>query len=145
MTNRTSKRIFTLFLCLLILVVATACGADDTERIVGRWRMISFTTDGGEQPAIENELDMIFYSTGVGEAQIDGETLYMFEYTVKNGRMTRMITYSATNVVNASETYQFSDDGGTLSVYSPADGATIVLEKISDDVSHRIEVPDKSQ
>ena len=138
-------RIFSFALCLVMLSIALcSCAAHDADRIVGYWRMVSFTTDDGESAPIENELDMLFYSSGVGEARIDGETLYMFDYTVKRGRLFRQITYSTTNVVQADETYTFSDDGRTLTVYSPADSATIVLQKISDDVAQKVELSPKS-
>ena len=139
---KNSVRILTaLLLCLLLATALTACGIYDAKEIVGRWRVISFTTDAGTEAAIDgHELDMIFYSTGLGEAQVDGETQYMFDYSVKNGRLTRLISHSQTNVEQVVETYEFSKNYTVMTVYSPNDGATIVLEKIEDKVLNRIDM-----
>ena len=139
-------RLTALLLALLLLSLTlflTACYQNDAEDIIGRWRMISYVTDDGlEAPIDDHELDMIFYSTGVGEATADGKTQYMFDYTVKNGKLNRLITRSENNVSEAIETYKFSKDRSELTIYSPEDGATIVLEKIEDQVLDRIELPE---
>ncbi len=140
MTKHIRTPLVLLLFFFQFLFLLTSCASRDAEWLAGRWRMISFTTDDAQQATIENELDMIFYTTGVGEAQIDGETLYMFDYTVKRGKLNRIITYSTTNIVEANETYSFSNDHRTLTVYSPADGATIVLEKIEDQVLNRVDI-----
>jgi hypothetical protein len=126
----------------LIALPLVACGSSeqDAKDFVGRWRMTSFVTDDGQQPNIENELDMIFYSTGIGEAQIDGQTLYCFDYTVKDGTLHRLISYTNQNHSEVDESYEFGDDRRTLTIYSPADEATIVLEKVADQVLDRVEV-----
>lgn len=140
---KTLIRPVTLLLALVMLSLClTACSGNDARDIVGRWRMVSYVTDDGMQaPIDDNELDMIFYSTGIGEAQANGHTQYMFDYTVKSGKLTRLIKRSETNVVEVHETYKFNKDRTHLTIYSPEDGATIVLEKIEDQVLDRIELP----
>ena len=140
---KTISRALLMLLALILLalpLVACGDGDQDASDFVGRWRMVSYVTDSGTEATIENELDMIFYTTGIGEAQIDGETLYCFDYTVKDGTLHRVITYTHANTSEVDETYTFGEDRRTLTVYSPEDEATIVLEKIEDQVLNRIEV-----
>ena len=94
-----SRALLMLLTLALLALPLVACGnsEQDTRDFVGRWRMVSYVTDDGAQANIENELDMIFYSTGIGEAQIDGQTLYCFEFTVDGGTLHRIITYTNTN------------------------------------------------
>ena len=110
---------------LSLTLLMTACQQHDAKDIVGRWRMISYVSDDGlEAPIDDHQLDMVFYSTGIGEALADGKTQYMFDYTVKSGRLDRLIKRSETNVVEVHETYTFNKDRTQLTVYSPEDGAT---------------------
>ena len=131
-----SLRISLVFLafCLLALPLI-ACGStrQDSTNIIGRWRIISYVTDDGQSAPVENELDMIFYSTGIGEAQVDGATQYMFDYKLKAGKLLRVITRGG-QTDEVSEPYQLSKDGTTLTVYSPEDCATITMQKITSDV-----------
>lgn len=141
-TIRTFTALLALFLLSLTLIACQSADEKAAELVIGRWRTVSFTTDDGvEAPVGDHELDMIFYTTMLGEAQIDGKTLYFFEYSFEDGKMHRTITYTQTNVTNVVEDYEFSEDGRTLTVYSPADEATIVLEKIEDRVLDRVEIP----
>ena len=137
-----SRALLMLLTLALLALPLVACGnsEQDTRDFVGRWRMVSYVTDDGAQANIENELDMIFYSTGIGEAQIDGQTLYCFEFTVDGGTLHRIITYTNTNYSEVDETYEFSKDRRTVTIYSPEDKATLVLEKIEDQVLNRVEV-----
>ncbi len=143
---KTLTRLTTLLLALVMLSLTLcliSCSQSDAKDIVGRWRMVSYVTDDGlEAPIGDHELDMVFYSTGVGEALSDGKTQYMFDYTIKNGKLNRLIAHSQSNVVEAHETYRFSKDRTELTVYSPEDGATIVLVKIEDQVLDRVELPE---
>ena len=143
---KTTLRALTALLALFLLALPLlACGSADekaAETVIGRWRTVSFTTDEGDEAPIDgHELDMVFYTTMLGEAQVDGKTLYFFDYAFKDGKMHRTITHTQTNVTSVVEDYEFSEDGRTLTVYSPADRATIVLEKIEDRVLDRVELP----
>ncbi|MBO5897942.1 MAG: hypothetical protein J6R04_02915 [Clostridia bacterium] len=138
----------TLLLAILLLSLSlclVSCYQNDAKDIIGRWRMVSYVTDDGlEAPIDGHELDMVFYSTGIGEALSDGETQYMFDYNVKNGKLNRLIKRSETNVVEVQETYKFNKDRTEITVYSPEDGATIVMEKIEDQVLDRVELTDEN-
>jgi hypothetical protein len=137
----------TLLLAILMLTLSlclVSCHQNDAKDIVGRWRMISYVTDEGlEAPIGDHELDMVFYSTGIGEALADGDTQYMFDYTLKGGKLNRLIKRSESNVVQVKEPYQFNKDRTELTVYSSEDGATIVMEKIEDQVLDRVDLTDK--
>lgn len=141
-------RLTTLLLAILLLSLSlclVSCYQNDAKDIIGRWRMVSYVTDDGlEAPIDGHELDMVFYSTGIGEALSDGETQYMFDYNVKNGKLNRLIKRSETNVVEVQETYKFNKDRTEITVYSPEDGATIVMEKIEDQVLDRVELTDEN-
>lgn len=133
-------------LCLLVLLllclplVSCNATAQDSANIIGRWRVVSFVTDDGTSAPIENELDMIFYSTGIGEAQVDGTTQYMFDYQLKSGKLLRTVTRSG-QISELRETYDMSDDATTLTVYSPADSATITMQKVTSDVKVPVDLP----
>ena len=141
---KTRTRLTTLLLATVLLSLSlclTACHQNDAKDIVGRWRMISYVTDDGlEAPIDDHELDMVFYSTGIGEALADGDTQYMFDYTLKGGKLNRLIKRSEDNVTQVKEPYHFNKDRTELTVYSPEDGATIVMEKIEDQVLDRVEI-----
>ena len=120
-----------LLFTLLLPYTLTACTPKDDTAIIGRWRMLSYVTDDGQSVDIAgNELDMIFYSTGIGEAEANGQTQYMFNYTARGGKLERVINRTATDVQTVKETYKISSDGWYMTVYSPEEKATIELELV---------------
>ena len=84
MTNHThvSDRLLAFISSLLLLLpfCTTGCtksGIDD-QILYGCWRIMAYQADDGlSAPIGEHQMDMIFSSTHVGEAQLDDVTQYM--------------------------------------------------------------------
>ena len=127
------KRIIPLALLLLLtLTLLIGCAPRDDATIVGTWRMISYTTDDGHIYRADEHterLEMSFYANANGEATADGSIQYVFYYTASGGELERTI-HRSSGVQTVKETYRISEDGGTLTVYSPDEGATIVLSRV---------------
>ena len=127
-----------LLLALLPMLCAAGCAGDGPDEAVlhGRWRVVSYETDDGTAAEIGGrQMDMIFYATHVGEAQLDGTTQYMFEYRLQGNTLIRTMTYPGGSTATVRETVTYDDDTDRLTVRSPGSdtepAATITLCRIS--------------
>ena len=132
--NKTTVRLFLTILILTLLVcLCSGCVKRDDASIVGRWRMLSYTTDDGLSYQVDQSehLEMTFFANANGEATANGVIQYPFAYTARGGVLERTI-YRASGEQIVQEKYHFSEDGSTLTVYSPDEGATIVLSRVTE-------------
>lgn len=129
------KKRYTILLLVvaLLLTVLPSCsmGERKDERLIGRWRTVSCVSDSGAEADIENNLDMVLYSTGIGTLEIDGEIQLMFDYTAYRGKLTRIISGELDRTVE--ESYTLSKDGNTITIYAPADRLTMVMVRVTPD------------
>ena len=120
---------------VLLTVFSLACTPRNDASIVGTWQLISYTTDDGLSASGEDfdvQLLMIFRENGMGEAKADDQLQYVFSYTARRGELRREITRTTTDVQQVLESYTIDGGGKCLTVYSPEEQATIVLQRVTE-------------